>query len=148
VILKERARIEGSPERVFRFFEEIETHYEEWHPDHITFRWMDGNGLEQGNKAYFEEEIGGEMMKKTVRFVAVEDGRYIELRPTGRLLGFFLPYISFSFEPDGDGCEFTQRIKIRTGPIGRRLNRDEFDAVQQHMVEEGENLRTVIESGA
>lgn len=35
---------------------------------------------------------------------------------------------------------------FRTGPIGARLNRREFDAVQNHMHEEGENLRQIVES--
>ncbi|WP_331236405.1 SRPBCC family protein [Natronorarus salvus] len=147
MILEERTRIGAPPEEVFRYFEEMDSNYEEWHPDHITFRWVEGEGLERGNRSYFEEVIGGTLMKKTVWYAAVEPDRYIELRPTSRLIRFVLPYISFAFEPDGEGCRVVQRIKIRTGPIGARLNRREFDAVRRHMNEEGENLKRILEGG-
>jgi len=35
---------------------------------------------------------------------------------------------------------------VRTGPIGAWLNRREFDAVRQHMHEEGENLKRIVEA--
>lgn len=145
MILEAKTYIQAKPEDIFAFFGEMEQNYESWHPDHITFRWVEGEPVEEGTRAYFEEEIGGEVLKKTVKYVTVESNRHIELKPTSRLMGIFLPFITFSIEPEGDGCIFTQQIKIRTGPIGKRLNRDEFDAVQQHMDEEGENLKRLLE---
>ncbi|MDG5820904.1 SRPBCC family protein [Natronococcus sp. A-GB7] len=145
MILEAETHIRADPEDVFEFFAEMEQNYEAWHPDHITFRWVEGVPVEEGTLAYFEEEIGGEVMKKTVEYVTVESNRRVELKPTSRLMGFFLPFIKFTIEPVGEGCVFTQQIKIRTGPIGKRLNQDEFDAVHQHMKEEGENLRRLLE---
>lgn len=146
MILEERTRVDARPADVFRFFEEMEARYREWHPDHIAFRWIDGAGLEPGAEAYFEERIAGERQAKRVRFTAVEPGRYIEFRPTGWLTRLLLPRISFSFEPDGDGCRVVQRLHVRTGPIGAWANRREFDAVRTHMREEGENLRRLLEA--
>jgi hypothetical protein len=57
-----------------------------------------------------------------------------------------MPSISFAIEPHENGCDLTQRIKVRTGPIGAWLNRREFDAVRTHMKEEGENLKTILET--
>ena len=146
MLLEEQTRIDASPEDVFRFFEHIERHYEGWHPDHITFRWTEGSGLEPGNEAYFEERIGGDLKKQTVRYTEVESERYIEFTPTSRLIRLVLPHMSFTFEPDADGSRVTQRIKVRTGPIGAKLNRREFDAIRLHMREEGENLKRIIET--
>lgn len=56
-----------------------------------------------------------------------------------------MPSISFTIEPHENGCDLTQRIKVRTGPIGAWLNRGEFDAVRTHMKDEGENLKTIVE---
>ena len=147
MILEASTRIEASSEDVFRFFEHIDENYEDWHPDHVTFRWVEGDGLERGNRAYFEEVIGGELKKQTVRYTEVERARYIELQPTRRLIRLLLPHISFTIEPENSGCRLIQRIKIRTGPIGARFNRREFDAVRTHMREEGENLKTLVERG-
>jgi hypothetical protein len=60
-------------------------------------------------------------------------------------MGLFLPHISFTVEPEDGGCRVTQRIKVRTGPIGKRLNRKEFDAVREHMNEEAANLKWIVE---
>lgn len=105
-----------------------------------------GKPLQEGTRAYFEEEIGGEHMKKTVVYATVEPNRRIELQPTSRLMRFFLPSITFTMSPEDSGFRFTQRIRIRTGPIGKWLNRDEFAAVHQHMAEEGENLKRILEA--
>jgi hypothetical protein len=145
MLLEETTSVRAPPEDIYHFFDTMDLNYERWHPDHIEFRWIGGDGLEKGATAYFAERIAGKTQAKTVRFTEVIPDRYIEFTPTSRLVRFFMPSISFSIDPSGDGCDFTQRIKIRTGPIGVRLNRHEFDAVKAHMTEEGENLKTILE---
>lgn len=147
MILKETTEMEAPPEEVYRFFEEMEENYERWHPDHITFRWTEKGGLQQGAEAYFEERIAGKAQRKTVKFVEVTPDRYMEFKPTSLLVGLLMPHISFTIDARSDGCELTQRIKVRTGPIGARLNKKEFDAVRTHMREEGENLKRILENG-
>lgn len=147
MILEERTHVDARPEAVFQFFEDMEQWYEHWHPDHRTFRWLSDEGLQPDAEAYFEERIAGKGQRKTVRFTAVEPDRYIEFRPTGWLTRLLLPHISFTIEPDSNGCQVIQRLRVRTGPIGARLNRREFDAVRTHMREEGENLQQLVGSG-
>ncbi|WP_435157410.1 SRPBCC family protein [Haladaptatus sp. DFWS20] len=146
MILEETTRVNASPEEVYHFFETMDVNYQRWHPDHIVFRWSTGDGLEQGAIAYFEERIAGKKQKKTVQFTEVIPDRYIDFKPTSRLVGMLMPSISFTIEPHENGCDLTQRIKVRTGPIGAWLNRREFDAVRTHMKEEGENLKTILET--
>jgi hypothetical protein len=145
MLLEETTRVRAPPEHIYRFFETMDVNYKRWHPDHIEFRWIVGDGLEQGGKAYFAERIAGKTQAKTVQFTEVVLNRYIEFTPTSRLVRLFMPSIGFSIEPSDGGCDFTQRIEIRTGPIGARLNRHEFDAVRTHMKEEGVNLKTILE---
>jgi uncharacterized protein YndB with AHSA1/START domain len=139
--------IRASPEQVFAFFEHMDANYLRWHPDHRLFRWEEGRGLHEGVEFYFEEVIGGKLMKKRVVFTRIEPGRLIEFTFTNRLLRFILPRMTFGAEPEGEGVRFRAAIHIRTGPIGAWLNRREFDAVRQHMREEGENLKRLLESG-
>lgn len=146
MILEAETHIRADPADVFAFFEDMEAQYEAWHPEHIAFRWVEGEGLEEGHLAYFEEEIAGERMEKTVQYTTVSADRIIEMRPTSRLMRLFLPFITFTIDPEDGGCRLTQRIKIRTGPIGKWLNRGEFDAVHRHMQEEGENLKQLLEA--
>jgi len=145
MILEETTVVDAPPGEVFRFFEEMEENYVRWHPDHVAFRWTEGDGLAEGAEASFEERIAGELQEKTVRFVQVDPDRYIEFRPTSLLVGLLMPHISFTIEPRAEGCELTQRIEVRTGPIGAWLNRREFDAVRTHMRAEGENLKRILE---
>ena len=143
--LVESTWVDAPPREVFRFFAEMEENYTRWHPDHVSFRWLDGGGLEAGSEAHFEERIGGKHQEKTVEFTEVDPGRYIEFRPTSRLVAVLMPHVSFTIDSRPDGCEVTQRIRVRTGPIGAWLNRREFDAVRRHMGEEGENLKRILE---
>lgn len=147
MILEAETWVDASAEEVYAFFEQVEDRYLDWHPDHLTFRWVVGNGLEEENEAYFEEEIAGEVKKHTIRYTTVEPPTRIVFHPTSRLIRLFLPHISFTVEPEKGGCRVTQRVQVRTGPIGRRLNKAEFDAVRQHMQEEGENLKRIVETG-
>ncbi|MDZ5812740.1 SRPBCC family protein [Halorubrum sp. AD140] len=145
MILEATTEVEAPPEAVYRFFEEMEEHYERWHPDHVSFRWTEGDGLRRGAEACFEEQIAGKLRRQTVRFVEVTPDRYLEFKPTSRLVALLMPHVSFAIDARADGCVVTQRIKVRTGPIGARLNAREFDAVRTHMREEGENLKRLLE---
>lgn len=138
--------IDAPPAVVFRFFEEMADNYTEWHPDHVEFRWVDGDGLAEGSTAYFAERIGDTHHERTVRFLEVDPDEYIEFRPAATIVGLLMPEISFTIDPRGTGCTLVQRIRIRTGPIGAWLNRREFDAVRTHMREEGENLKRLVEA--
>jgi hypothetical protein len=137
--------IHTTPERVHRFFQEMDRHYLQWHPDHLLFRWEQGSGVKPGVVFYFEEIIGGKRMKKRVHFTRVEANRHLEFTFTNRLLALIVPRLAFHFEAEGEGTRFEAEIQIRTGPLGAWLNRREFDAVRQHMREEGENLKKLLE---
>ena len=106
--LRDAIWIRTTPERVFGFFESMHENYLCWHTKHRLFRWEQGQGVRKGVVFYFEEEIGGTLMKKR--------------------------------------AHFTAEIHIRTGPVGAWLNRREFSAVRQHIREEGESLKHLLEA--
>jgi hypothetical protein len=145
VLFRDVTSIGAPAERVFAFFEAMAENYRRWHPDHVAFRWLSGDGLRRGATASFEEYIGGKLLRKTVVFAEIEPGRYVAMAPTNRLIRFVLPRLSFRMESEGAGCRLTAEVVVRTGPVGAWLNRREFDAVRRHMREEGENLRTLVE---
>lgn len=137
--------IAASPESVYTFFEKIEANYLNWHPEHRMFKWIKGHDLEEGNVFYFEEEIGGELLKKEAVYTKVIPNKYIEFKMTNRFLRFLLPKMTFIFESKDSGCFFTQQVYVRIGPIGRWLNKARFAAVYKHQQEECENLKKIIE---
>jgi hypothetical protein len=146
--LEDSIYIEAPPDQVYRFFDDMEAHYLEWHPQHLAFEWRKGKGLKEGNVFYFEEEINGEILKKETRFTQIIPDRYIAFTMFNWFFRWFIPKMTFVFEPESSGCRFTGQIFLRgIGPIGRWANRKGFRAVQQHMKEEGENLKKIIEQG-
>lgn len=148
MLLQHEILIEATPDRGFDFFQHMQENYLRWHPDHLRFEWRQEPRLEVGNRCYFEERIGGKLLKKEMRFTEVVADRLIRFVPTAALLRLFLPWITLEFTPVADGTfRFRQRIPVRIGPIGAWLNRRDFDAVRLHMRQEGENLKAILETG-
>jgi hypothetical protein len=148
MILRESVEVRASPRAIFDFFEHIDRHYLDWHPDHKLFRWVSGEGLRVGNQFHFEEVIAGKLLRKTVTFTRIDPGRHIEFEPNFWLMRAVLPRIFFHLTPLPDGAQrVTQEIHLRVGPLGARLNRREFDAVREHMRVEGANVKRIVEAG-
>lgn len=146
MILAERIAIRTSPDAVFHFFAEMERNYLRWHPDHVLFRWDGEPGLREGAEFYFEEWIGGELLKKRVRFTRIEPGHIIEFAPVSFFFRLFLPRMTFLIARNNGTCHLTQEIQVRIGPIAAALNKRRFDAVRRHMREEGENMKRLLEA--
>lgn len=139
--------INAPPEDGFAFFQNMETNYVRWHPDRISFEWRKGRGLEVGNVFYFEERIAGKIQRKETRITEVIPGRYFAFTMVNPLFRFFLPHLSFGFEPTATGCRFEAILRLHgIGPMGRRINKKEFDAVEVHMGEEARNLKRLLET--
>lgn len=145
MILSQATMIAAPAQRIFDFFERSEETYTRWHPDHISFCWLQDGRQAAGNRFYFEERIHGDHYKRTMRYTKVERDRLIEFVPDSFLIGLFLRRVRFVIEPVDARCRVTQEVHIRVGPLGRRLNRAGFTAVEQHMREEGDNLKALME---
>jgi hypothetical protein len=148
VILRDAIDVQAPTRRFFEFFDGMsQERYLAWHPDHRLFRWTQGEGVKPGNRFHFEEVIAGKLLRKTVEFTRVVPDRHIEFAPTFWLMRLFLPRLVFRIEEAGAGrFRFIAEIVVRTGPIGARLNRREFDAVREHMRVEGLRFKHHAES--
>ena len=145
MILKDSIKISASPEAIFRFFEEMESNYLQWHPDHVLYRWISARGVKEGHVFYFEEHIAGKLLKKKVVFTRVVPNQHIEFAPTFWLMKVFLPRMVFRIEPEPDGCWFLAEVHLRMGPLGQRAQKKMLDAVREHMSVEGSNLKRILE---
>jgi hypothetical protein len=144
MILRTETWIGTSAAEIRRFFDGLEENYTRWHPDHHAFNWVHGRGLAEGVVCEFDETVAGKRQRKTVVYTRVADD-HVEFAPTSRLIRMLLPRMLFRITPEGDGCRVVQEVHVRVGPLGARLNRKEFEAVRQHMREEGENLKELLE---
>lgn len=138
--------INASCQNVFAFFEKMKENYLIWHPDHILFEWRKGSGLNVGNVFYFEEKIAEQILKKETIFTSIIPNQYIEFKMINWFYRLFIPKMTFIFEEKESGCLFTAQVFLRgIGPLGKLFHKKEFEAVKKHMIEEGENLKNIIE---
>ena len=144
--LREEIAVSAGAETVFNFFENMAAHYTDWHPDHLEYQWIKGHDCRVGNEFRFVETIGGIRKAQTMRFIEIIPGAMLAFAPVNPFIRLLMPRLSFHMTPHSSkSCTFTAKIQLRVGPIAARLNKREFDAVKQHMYEEGINLKRMVE---
>lgn len=149
LVITDSIDINVKPEKVFQFLKSLrdDESYRKWHPDHVTLRWLRGEPFQEGSTLYAEERIQGKLFKLKLRIFRVVPNREIRY---GHMfpLSLFAPGYSFLMEPKGDGsCTFTATSKLRVGPLGKRALKRVIELAKQHMKEEGENLKRILEQG-
>jgi hypothetical protein len=146
MILHDSIHIQATPQTIYRFFDRMEEHYRQWHPDHVLFRWITGRGVAPGNVFYFEEFIAGKLLKKRVAFTRCVPGEHVEFVPTFWLMRLFLPRMLFRIELADAGCRLVAEVHLRMGPLGVWAHKKELAAVREHMRVEGLNAKRIIEA--
>ena len=153
VILTESIEIKTTPEGIFDFFAHLvdDKSYRAWHPDdHVAFRWIKGQPLEEGSVVYAEEYIHGKLHKLKFIITKVIPNRRIEFAPLSRILRIYFPKNTFDIEPKGDICVFTASGYLRVGWLVKTFAKDKLNqgisSVSKHMKEEGENLKRILEA--
>lgn len=146
MILKESIWVDAPAKAIYRFFEEMEHNYLRWHPGHESFEWLAEPGIREGNIIRFVETIGGKRMSKKVSYTKVVPNHLIEFAPTAWFFRMFLPRMLFRVEPESHSCLVTQEIHLRIGPLAAWLNRRDLQAVREHMAEEAQNLKQIVEA--
>jgi len=147
MILTDSIKIKAPPEKVFNFLTALkdDESYKAWHPDHLVLHWIKGEPFQEGSVVYFEEYLHGKLHRGKFIATKVIPNRLIAHKPPFPLSILF-PGNQFVMEPtDDEGCIFTASIKIRMGPLSRRLSRRQLESVKRHMKEEGENLKVILE---
>lgn len=147
VTLRHEIEIAASPESVYAFFERIAENYTRWHPDHIAFRWVKGEGIAEGAVAYSEQRIHGKVHKLPARFTKVIPARLVEFKWVNPIARFFAPRNVWLFEPTDRGCRFVAESDLRLGWGSSRLKhvQEAIASGRKHLAEEGENLKRLME---
>ena len=141
--LESSVKIKTTPEKIFRWLESLEEHYAEWHPDHV--KWVnETGGMDEGDTAYYEEYLHGELHKAKARITKVERNRKIEFNHFFPM-SLICPEGSFIVESQGDSCIFTATLSFRAGWLFSRFAKNRVEAIKTHMKEEGENLKKLLE---
>jgi uncharacterized protein YndB with AHSA1/START domain len=147
--LRDSVVVHASPERVWEWLETLPGHYQQWHPDHRSARWVTGHDFHPGAVMEVEEVLHGRPHRLTLTCVDVEPGRSVRYRLFPGMGG------AFEIEPVDGGTRFTATLCAGTrakvvGPaldaVLRRVLGGRFEALRRHQAEEGVNLKAVLEA--
>jgi hypothetical protein len=150
ISLRDSINIQTTPAQVFIWLGRMPQEYESWHPDHVTCQVLHGSMLEVGSEVECKEYLHGKLHAMRFRMTKVIPDRRVEFEVEGMGNG------AFEAQESGDGVRFVAELDIGsdTPILGRLFDfifpwlfKNRIEAMKQHMVEEGRNLKTILESG-
>ena len=151
--LKDSIEVKATPQRVYDWliqrFKDKES-YQSWHPEHVDIRWIKGKPLQEGSILYAEEYLQGDLHKLKFRITKIIPNRLIEYRSLFPL-SILSPGNTFLIEPKGeDSCIFTAKGSLRIPrwlfKRSHKKHENKIEATEQHIKEEGENLKKILEN--
>jgi hypothetical protein len=151
ISLKDSIEIHATPGQVFAWLGRMPQEYLAWHPDHVACRVIHGSMLEVGSEMEFEEYLHGKLHSLRFRMTKVLPGKRVEFEVVGMGLG------AFEAQAVDDHVRFIAELKIGTKDplIGRLFDwifawlfKRRIAGMRQHMAEEGEYLKTILETEA
>jgi len=148
-IIEDTIEIPAAPAKIFdvllKVFSSQES-YKKWHKDHIDCQWIKGKPFMVGSTLYIEEYLHGKLHKMKFLCTKVVPCRTMEYRVSFPMSIIFIKG-TFLIVPLKDTCLFTATLSFRLGRLLLRFSKGKIDAIKQHMKEEGENLKKLIEVG-
>ncbi|MBU3915280.1 MAG: SRPBCC family protein [Proteobacteria bacterium] len=145
-VLTDSVQIDAPVQKIWEFFDNIEVNYKSWHEDsHVTCKWLKGRPHEEGSLAYFEEILDGKLCKIKVITTKVEKHKLVETKPPFPV-SFIHTRGTYKFESKGNSSIFTAINHFRIPPLFNKNLLSLIDATEEHMKEEGENLKRIIEN--
>jgi len=124
--------------------------YVSWHPDHVACRVIKGSMLQPGSEIECQEYLHGKLHTMRFRLSRIDSGRRMEYEIVGLGRG------AFEAIPKDDQAEFVAELGLGSDfpilgtlvdAVFRVLFSQRLEAMRQHMREEGQNLKKIIESG-
>ncbi|MBN2468733.1 MAG: SRPBCC family protein [Deltaproteobacteria bacterium] len=147
IIMEDSIKIKTTPEDIFNFLKNP-NNYKRWHPaDHVACRWIKGNPLEKGSIQYVEEYVEGKLHKLKVIYTKCIRNKELEFKITNPIWRIFWPKSTLIIEKKDNYCVFIAKTYFRLGPISSfsKRTKKHLEAIKQHIKEEGENLKYILE---
>ena len=90
------------------------------------------------------EVIKGEILKMSARLTKLIPDKLFEFKIL-KSIGLLMPHGTFEIEPTENGSLFTATLDFRMGKLLSKIAKKEVRQITQHMIEEGENLKQILE---
>ena len=149
ITLRDSIEIKVSPEQIIDFFLHFKDNFYIWHPEHVECRYLTAGPLKENSVIYFEEYLHGKLHKLKLRITLIKPDSRIEYRPVMGTKGVFV------MEPRGTTTLFTAEMHVGSSMpvLGKIMDRiilkflsRQLEGIRQHMVEEGQNLKKILDS--
>ena len=153
ISMVQTTHVPATPERVWRFFSELDERYSDWHPEHLAWRTLRGKPLAKGTVWFADEWLGPLRVSSRFFVEDAEPERFFTYS-----VGFPSSLVraggSFRLQPGPDGhCELTEEVRLGfstpvIGPLVDRLLASllPLEEFRRHIREEGENLVSLLAS--
>ncbi|MFX1307482.1 MAG: SRPBCC family protein [Promethearchaeota archaeon] len=142
--LKDSIEINVSPEIIWDWLLNFAENYCEWHPSHIKSYWEKGKPNKIGSIMYSEENIKGELLKMRSRLTEIIPNKLFKFKTVGSLK-FLLMGGAFEIEPSENGSFFIATLDFRMGKLLSKIAKKTVGTIIEHMIEEGQNLKFILE---
>jgi uncharacterized protein YndB with AHSA1/START domain len=137
--------IDSPPEPIWQWLTDLATLYTHWHPDHVSAEWERGEPNQVGSILRAVEDLGSAREVLRFELTTIDPPHRFEYRIRGPI-SMLLPGGAFTVAPHNGGSQFTASISYRFGTLTERLFKRRVAALAEHMKEEGQNLKRIIES--
>ena len=143
--LKDSIEINTAPEIIWDWLLHFAEYYCEWHPSHIKSYWEKGEPNKVGSILYSEEVIEGELLKMRAKLTNLIPNKLYKFKIVGSLK-FILIGGTFEIEESNNGSIFIATLDFRMGKFLSKIAKKTVGAIIQHMIEEGQNLKLILEA--
>jgi hypothetical protein len=149
IVLRDIAEIRAQPSLIFDWFRNLEDHYCDWHPDHVSCRYIEGKPFEVGSILCAEEFLHGRLHKLRLKLTSIEPNRVFRYRIAPGLNG------GFRIIETKWGSQFEAEICIGwslpifgflVDLVMRSFFKSLLNDLQIHMREESQNLSSLLDA--
>ena len=149
IALRNSIKIRTMPQKLFKWLEAMPEEYCSRHPDHIACRVLKGSLFHYGSEIECQEILHGKLHSMRFHLTKFDPDRRLEYGIQGMGNG------AFEAVPKGEKVEFIAELDLGTDTpiIGllvdvlfRILFRSRLGMMRQHMLEEGQNLKQILEA--
>jgi hypothetical protein len=144
--LEDSIEIKTKPQKIFDFFLNLPKNYKNWHPSHLSCKWLKKTEKVIGSEIYCEEYLHGALHKLKFRISNLEPNKRINYQI---LFPISLIITKGSFiiqKKDEEVCLFTANISFRFSWFLRKFFQRRMILMSEHMKEEGDYLKKILES--